>query len=86
MISHSAVGDSILVSPALLDIGGDGDVELASISKSGTVFVWDLNAQFDAANPQPWAQEHATPDANRASAVAKTTQQTFSVDVYRPGV
>ncbi|MEZ4747506.1 MAG: T9SS type A sorting domain-containing protein [Calditrichia bacterium] len=74
-----AVGDSILVSPALLDIDGDGDVELASISKSGTIFVWDLNARMNAENPQPWAQEHATPgNTNRASAVAKTTQQTFS--------
>lgn len=66
-----ALGDSIRVSPALLDIDDDGDIELASVTKSGVLYVWDLPADFDANRPQSWPQQYATPgNTNLAAAGA----------------
>ncbi len=43
-----ALGDSIKVSPALLDIDGDGDTELAVATISGWLYVFDLPSDFGA--------------------------------------
>ncbi|RMH81510.1 MAG: hypothetical protein D6681_18085, partial [Calditrichaeota bacterium] len=37
-----AVGDSIATAPALLDIDGDGDLELATVTISGDLYLWDF--------------------------------------------
>jgi len=55
-----AVGDTILVSPAILDIDGDDDEELACVSGSGTVYVWDFTSAMDSEKPfQYWTQANA---------------------------
>jgi len=43
-----ALGDSIKISPAILDIDGDGDSELAVATKSGWLYVFDLPSDFNA--------------------------------------
>jgi M6 family metalloprotease-like protein len=40
------LGDSIIVSPVILDIDQDTDVEIAVVSKQGKLFVWDLASSF----------------------------------------
>lgn len=42
-----AVGDSLLVAPVLTDIDGDGDEEIAAITKNGYLYLWDLSSTFD---------------------------------------
>ncbi|OGB63254.1 MAG: hypothetical protein A2Y94_09875 [Caldithrix sp. RBG_13_44_9] len=42
-----AVGDSLLVSPLLTDIDGDGDVEIAAVTRQGRLYLWDLASAFD---------------------------------------
>lgn len=54
-----AVGDVISVSPAILDIDGDGDVELACVSENGTVYVWDFSSTFNGESYQYWLQANA---------------------------
>lgn len=56
-----AVGDSILVSPALLDIDGDQDLELACVTANGTVYVWDFASRIDANTRPQWPQLYADP-------------------------
>jgi M6 family metalloprotease-like protein len=56
-----ATGDSISVSPAILDIDNDGDWDFAAITRSGILTIWDLSAAAGAAHPQPWPQLYATP-------------------------
>ena len=41
-----AVGDSILVTPAILDIDSDGDLELSVISTGGLLNVYDLMSDY----------------------------------------
>ncbi|MEJ2634902.1 MAG: T9SS type A sorting domain-containing protein [Calditrichia bacterium] len=48
-----ALGDSLTVTPALLDIDGDKDVEIAAGDRNGILYIWDLAAQF---YPQGWNQ------------------------------
>jgi hypothetical protein len=57
-----AVGDSLTVSPALLDIDSDGDLELAGATLAGTVYVWDFPSRADA-SPR-WPQIYGTPENN----------------------
>ena len=56
-----AVGDSITVSPALLDIDGDNDLELAAVTVHGTMYVWDFPANGAQTPEIQWAQLYATP-------------------------
>lgn len=42
-----SVGDSLLVTPILTDIDGDGDVEIATVTKNGNLYLWDLGSRFD---------------------------------------
>jgi hypothetical protein len=42
-----AAGDSLLVSPLLTDIDGDGDVEIAAVTRHGALYLWDLASPFD---------------------------------------
>lgn len=42
-----ALGDSIVVDPVLLDIDGDGDLEISGISRQGNLYVWDLASTFE---------------------------------------
>ncbi len=48
-----ASGDSIHVTPALLDIDADGDIEIAVITGSGSIYVWDLLSEYQ---PYGWNQ------------------------------
>ncbi len=41
-----AVGDSIKVTPVLLDFDGDGDVEISAITQSGVFYMWDLPSSY----------------------------------------
>jgi M6 family metalloprotease-like protein len=55
-----AIGNTIFVSPAILDIDGDNDVELACVSGSGTVYVWDFTSSIDSERSfQYWTQAYA---------------------------
>jgi len=55
-----AVGDTILAPPAILDIDGDGDIELVCISEDGVVYVWDFSTSLDATQPYKyWTQVNA---------------------------
>lgn len=54
-----AVGDKIAVSPAILDIDGDGDTELACVTESGSVYVWDFSSPFNGDSYQYWMQANA---------------------------
>ncbi len=40
-------GDSLKVSPVLLDIDGDADAEVAAVTNGGQLYVWDLNSTFE---------------------------------------
>jgi M6 family metalloprotease-like protein len=42
-----AVGDSLLVSPLLTDIDGDGDLEIAAVTRQGKLYLWDLASAYD---------------------------------------
>ena len=42
-----AAGDSLLVSPLLTDIDGDGDVEIAAVTGQGNLYLWDLASAYD---------------------------------------
>ncbi|MBL7995842.1 VCBS repeat-containing protein [bacterium] len=50
-----ATGKPILSTPALLDIDNDGDVEIATASEDGFVYVWDLTATYNASKIK-WGQ------------------------------
>ncbi len=56
-----AAGDSIIVSPALLDIDADGDLELASVTVSGTIYVWDFSPNAAQSTATHWSQLYASP-------------------------
>lgn len=56
-----AVGDSIAVSPALLDIDGDEDLELACVTAGGAVYAWDFASRIDANTRPQWPQLYASP-------------------------
>jgi len=56
-----AVGDSITVSPALLDIDGDNDLELAAVTVRGTMYVWDFPANGSQTPTIQWGQLYASP-------------------------
>lgn len=43
-----SLGDSITVSPVILDIDQDTDLEIAVVTKQGILFVWDLASSFQA--------------------------------------
>jgi M6 family metalloprotease-like protein len=51
-----AVGDSILTTPALLDIDGDSDTELAVVTKSNRLYVWDFMSEH---STDAWNQLYA---------------------------
>lgn len=52
-----ATGDSITTSPAVLDIDGDGDVELACITRRGNLYVWDFGSSMASAFSESfWTQ------------------------------
>lgn len=59
-----SVGDSVTVSPALLDIDGDQDLELACVTAGGSVYAWDFSSVTDAGNRPQWAQQYGTPQNN----------------------
>ncbi len=42
-----AVGDSLLVAPVLTDVDGDGDEDMAAITKNGHLYVWDLASAWN---------------------------------------
>lgn len=42
-----SAGDSLTSTPVLLDMDGDGDVELAAVTTSGILYVWDLPAAYE---------------------------------------
>ncbi|MBL7961653.1 T9SS type A sorting domain-containing protein, partial [bacterium] len=50
-----ATGKPILSTPALLDIDNDGDMEIATTSEDGFVYVWDLTAAYNASQIK-WGQ------------------------------
>lgn len=54
-----ATGDQISASPVILDIDGDGDVELACVSEKGTVYVWNFPSTFSDHTYQYWLQANA---------------------------
>jgi M6 family metalloprotease-like protein len=54
-----AVGDRITVSPAILDIDGDGDTELACVTENGSVYVWDFSSDLAGDSYQYWLQANA---------------------------
>jgi len=41
-----AVGDSIVATPAILDIDADSTLDLAAITSQGTLYIWDLQSKF----------------------------------------
>ncbi len=71
-----AVGDSLATSPVLLDLDGDGDLELAVVTVRGTLFAWDFPAT--GGSPLvPWGQQYATPgNANRPAAAVSPAEPT----------
>jgi hypothetical protein len=67
-----ATGDSIIVTPAILDIDNDGDWEMAAVTRNGVLTVWDLSAASGPSHPQPWPQLYGTPgNTNLPKAPAK---------------
>ncbi len=48
-----ALGDSVSVTPVLLDIDNDSDLEIATVTQKGKLYVWDLASTF---NPTGWNQ------------------------------
>ena len=67
-----AVGDRISVSPAILDIDGDGDTELACVSENGSVYVWDFSPAFTGDSYQYWLQANAN-EMNQSRHAPNTT-------------
>lgn len=53
-----AVGDSLDTSPAMVDVDGDGDLELAAVTRGGVVYLWDFSSSYAAI--QPWGQLYGT--------------------------
>lgn len=67
-----ATGDSVTVTPAILDIDNDGDWEMTAITRNGILTVWDLSAAAGPSHPQPWPQQYGTPgNTNLPKAPAK---------------
>jgi M6 family metalloprotease-like protein len=62
-----AIGDSLAVSPALLDIDGDEDLELACVTANGTVYAWDFASRIDENTRPQWPQLYATPENSNLS-------------------
>ena len=61
-----AVGDSISSAPAILDIDGDGDHELACATAGGGLFLWD----FTVGGQAVWPQQYATAgNLNRSGSI-----------------
>lgn len=79
-----AVGDSILVSPALLDIDGDQDLELACVTANGTVYAWDFASRIDENTRPQWPQLYADP-ANSNLPPAIPTGPTTAPAALLPG-
>ena len=64
-----AVGETITVSPALLDIDGDGDLELACATAGGAVYAWDFSSPASGNNRPLWSQQFGTPQNNNRQVV-----------------
>lgn len=65
-----AAGDSVIASPALLDIDGDGDQELACVTISGGLLIWDFPSGDQNNNFAlfSWSQQYGSPgNINRLS-------------------
>jgi len=52
-----AVGDSMDAHPAFLDIDGDGNGELAVITRSGVLLVYDFTSGHTIGSPNYWTQQ-----------------------------
>ncbi len=48
-----SAGDSILISPVILDMDGDGDLELVTVTGENVLYAWDLASTYD---PLGWNQ------------------------------
>lgn len=79
-----ATGDSVKVSPALLDIDGDQDLELACITAGGSVYVWDFSSRIDAGSRPLWAQQYGTPQNNNRQLLAGSIPAVSSDNLLPP--
>nr|NIS44712.1 T9SS type A sorting domain-containing protein [candidate division Zixibacteria bacterium]NIV03484.1 T9SS type A sorting domain-containing protein [Calditrichia bacterium]NIV71706.1 T9SS type A sorting domain-containing protein [Calditrichia bacterium] len=67
-----AIGDSVLVSSALLSIDDDEDLELACVTKNGLVYVWDFPSGATGNKAPLWSQLHANPQNSNFPLISLT--------------
>ncbi|MFZ0390202.1 MAG: T9SS type A sorting domain-containing protein [Calditrichia bacterium] len=72
-----AAGDSLALSPVLLDLDADGDMEIAAVTEKGMLYVWDLALPFDfPAWNQPLADEGNSGNLNTAGIILEPNPYT----------
>ncbi|MGH1363574.1 MAG: T9SS type A sorting domain-containing protein [Calditrichia bacterium] len=53
-----AIGDSMDAHPVFLDIDGDGNGELAAVTRNGVVLVYDFPSDYSAGSNNYWTQQY----------------------------
>jgi M6 family metalloprotease-like protein len=81
-----SVGDSILVAPVITDLDGDGDLELAAITRKNVIYVWDFASGYEKYGwNQPFYDElNSNRNNNPLTGNSGLPDNTFSGDQLLP--